>query len=394
MNILCLASFFKGPKLLEELHEQGARITLVTIEKFNHENWPEVVDEKFAIPNFDNQEDVRKAIAYLARTRDFAAIIPLDEYVVDIAAWLREHMRIKGTGITDASLFRDKLLMRIKGRESGIPIPGFEQMLNESRVAAFAETVPAPWILKPRAESGAVKMKKIYNTDELWQTFEELGDDRSHYLVEQFVPGNILHVDSLVWDGKVVFTAAHKYGRPPFNIWHEGGVFSSATIPPKTALYKEAVKQNADLIQALGLKAGVTHAEFIEAHADGKLYFLEVAARVGGAYIDSLVVETTGVDLWREWGKIELAKAQDKPYKIKASKNLQGALLGCLAKQKMPDLSAYNDPEVAWAHAWDYHVSMVIASPKAERVAELQESYLARFGEDFLAIAPPADHPA
>lgn len=394
MHILCLASFFKGAKLLEELHAQGAKVTLVTAQKVYDEAWPSCIDERFCVPDLTNQAEVLKAVAYLAKTREFASIIPIDEYCVDIVAWLREHMRVPGTGVTKAARFRDKLLMRICGREGKINIPDFEQMLNAARIERYMDRCPSPWILKPRAESGSVKMKKIHTREEMRQTFEELGDERSHYLVEQFVPGNILHVDSLVWGGKVVFTAAHKYGRPPFNIWHEGGVFTSRTIPPKTALYKQAVKDNEELIKCLELEQGVTHAEFIESHADGKLYFLEVAARVGGAFIDSLVYETRGVDLWREWGKIELAKASGKDYTVKAGKNLQGALLGCLARQPLPDVSAYTDPEVAWSHSWDHHISMVLASPKSERIDELLEQYQHRFAEDFLAVAPPLDHPA
>jgi len=46
---------------------------------------------------------------------------------------------------------------------------------------------------------------------------------------------------------------------------------------------------------------GVTHAEYIRAHADGRYYFLEIAARVGGAFIADLVDVSTGINLWREW---------------------------------------------------------------------------------------------
>jgi biotin carboxylase len=394
MQILCLASFFKGAKLLEELHAQGAKVTLITAQKVYNDDWPACIEDRYCVPDLTNQAEVMKAVAFLAKSRDFAAIVPIDEYVVDIAAWLREHMRIPGTGVTRAARFRDKLLMRICARDKKLSIPDFEQVLNAGRLQKFMDRCPSPWILKPRAESGSVKMKKIHTQQDMWETFEELGDERSHYLVEQFLPGNILHVDSLVWGGKVVFAAAHKYGRPPFNIWHEGGVFTSHTIPPKTKLYKEAIKINQDLIGALELEQGVTHAEFIEANVDGKLYFLEIAARVGGAFIDSLVLETRGVDLWREWGKIELAKASGGDYKVKASKDLQGALLGCLARQPLPDVSDYNDPEVAWSHAWDHHISMVVAAPKWERVEELLGQYQERFAEDFLAVAPPLDHPA
>jgi hypothetical protein len=394
VTILCLASFYKGAKLIEELHAQGCKVVLVCTQKVYDEPWPlDCIHERFALPDIAPGEELMKAVGYLFRGRDFKAIIPLDEYTVDSSAWLREHFRLPGRSISDAAFYRDKLLMRIAARNAGLPVPGFVLVGNHAAIDEFTRAVPAPWILKPRAESGSVKMKKLHNVEELWEAVHELNDEQSHYLIEQFIPGHILHIDSLVWDSKIVFSGAHRYGRPPFNIWHEGGVFTSRTIPPKSKTYKHAVQQNKDLVAALGMKTGVTHAEFIEAE-DGTIYFLEVAARVGGAHIDALVLETRGVDLWREWGKIEVAQASGGSYKVKASKDLQGGLLVCLAKQERPDLSRYDDPEVSWKTVWDYHCAMVVVSPDTDRVDQLLEQYQWRFAEDFLAVAPPADHPA
>ena len=63
---------------------------------------------------------------------------------------------------------------------------------------------------------------------------------------------------------------------------------------------------NAQLLEAFGLQRGVSHTEFIRA-GDGQIYFLETSARVGGAYIVDVVEAATGVNLWREWAKIEIA---------------------------------------------------------------------------------------
>ena len=68
------------------------------------------------------------------------------------------------------------------------------------------------------------------------------------------------------------------------------------------------------LAPAFGLRDGVTHAEYIKAHADGKFYFLEIAARVGGAFISDLVEASTNVNLWREWGRIEVANLRGETY--------------------------------------------------------------------------------
>ena len=54
---------------------------------------------------------------------------------------------------------------------------------------------------------------------------------------------------------------------------------------------------------------GVTHSEFIRANADGKIYFLETAARVGGAYIADVVQHARNLNPWVEWARIESALA-------------------------------------------------------------------------------------
>ena len=70
-------------------------------------------------------------------------------------------------------------------------------------------------------------MKKIYNADELWAHLNSLGGDRHNFLVEQFKPGDVYHVDALSQDGKVIFSRASQYLAPPFEVAHGGGIFRS-----------------------------------------------------------------------------------------------------------------------------------------------------------------------
>ena len=70
--------------------------------------------------------------------------MPLDDFDVETAALLREHLRIPGMGETTARYFRDKLAMRVKARNADILVPDFVHVLNDSRIAQFAEQVPGP----------------------------------------------------------------------------------------------------------------------------------------------------------------------------------------------------------------------------------------------------------
>ena len=121
------------------------------------------------------------------------------------------------------------------------------------------------------------------------------------------------------------------------------------------------------LIAALGLLRGVAHAEFIRAHADGHFYFLECAARVGGAYINEMVEAATGINLWREWARIEVAGG-DGSYKLPLVREEYAGVILSLAKQENPDTSGYNDPEVFQRIKRHHHAGLILKSTDPHRI--------------------------
>ncbi len=175
--------------------------------------------------------------------------------------------------------------------------------------------VPAAWLLKPRSQASGIGMKKLYKPEELWPILEHLGDKQSHYLLEQFVAGAVFHVDSVVSERAVAFADAHAYGAPPLDVSHHGGVFTTRTLPRDSRDNVALLDANRKVIEGLGGVRGVTHAEFLKSHTDGEFYFLEAAARVGGAYISEVVEAASGVNLWREWARLEIG-AGKQPYAL------------------------------------------------------------------------------
>ncbi len=202
LTFVCLASEFKGGDFLRALKDQGCRVFLVTEEKFKDAGWPrEAIDEIYLMPDLSRHEDVLHGVSYLARTNIIDRVIGLDDYDVRLAANLREHMRIPGMGDTTGRYFRDKLAMRKKAEEAGIPVPAFIHILNYDRLNDFMDTLSPPWVFKPRFEAGSVGIKKAHSAAEVWAWINELGDRQSFYLLEQFVPGDVYHVDAIVRKG-------------------------------------------------------------------------------------------------------------------------------------------------------------------------------------------------
>jgi biotin carboxylase len=327
----------------------------------------------------------------MARGRRFDRIIALDEFDLETAAQIREHMRIPGMGVTTSAFYRDKLAMRIGARDSGFLVPEFCRVLNYDDLRDYMNRVKPPWLLKPRSEASALGIRKIQAPEQLWQALEELGDRQSHYLLEQFVPGDIFHVDSIVSERRVAFSVVHQYGRPPMQVMHDGGVFTTRTVDRSSRDWSELSAMNAGLAPALGMVRGVTHAEYIRSHADGRYYFLEIAARVGGAFIADLVEVATGVNLWREWARLEVDFLRSESYLVPHERlDYAGSVL-CLAQTAEPDTSAFNDPEIVVRMKKHHHAGLIVKSENPERVQALLERYSADFARMYLASMPPMD---
>ncbi|HEV3484691.1 MAG TPA: hypothetical protein VG106_04745 [Vicinamibacterales bacterium] len=391
-TLLALASYIKGQEFLREAKRQGARVLLLTRQKLADEDWPmQFVDDRFLMPDLNNREHIINAVSYLARSEHLDRIVPLDEFDLEVASTLREHLRVPGMGETTVRYFRDKLAMRMRAREKGIVVPDFVPILNRERIGEFLDRVPAPWILKPRLSASAIGIKKISERGELWPLVDSLGDKQSYYLLERFIEGDVFHVDSVVWQGNVDFAEAQGYMRPPFDVYHGGGLFCTRTLDRDAATTRELEDANRDVVQALGMLRGVLHTEFICGRGDGRVYFLETAARVGGAYIAETVEAATGINLWREWARVEVADARGDQYMVGPSRQDFAGVIVSLARQEWPDTSAYSDAEIVWRLRKRHHVGLIVASSDRERVERLLDSYMRRFGEDFQATLPAAD---
>ena len=370
----------------------GVRPTLLTLDKLRDAAWPrEVLEELVTIPSGLSREQILNTVSWMARGRRFDRIAALDEFDLETAAQIREHMRIPGMGITTATYYRDKLAMRTSAQESGFLVPEYCRVLNYDELRAYMDHVPPPWLLKPRSEASSLGIRKIEEPEQLWRALDDLGDRQSHFLLEQFVPGDIFHVDSIVSERNVVFSVVHQYGRPPMQVMHEGGVFTTRTVDRASRDWMELTALNASLAPSLGMVRGITHAEYIRAHGDGRYYFLEIAARVGGAFIADLVRVSTGVNLWREWARLEVGRLRGETYVLpEFFESYAGSVL-CLAKTAEPDTSAFDDPEIVVRVKKHHHAGLIVRSDKPERVKQLLERYSGEFARRFLASMPPPE---
>ncbi len=392
LKFLCISRFFKGEAFMEAVHDAGHQVMLLTSSKLKKEAWPwKAISEVFYIDEDRqgrwNMDHVQQGLAHLLRKGKIDRLIAMDDFDVDKVAALREHFRIPGMGQTTSRHFRDKLAMRIMAEESKLPIPAFSSLFTQEGIEEFIKNVDAPWILKPRSAASARGITKVKTEQELWKAIASLKGEWHGYLVEQFRPGQVFHVDGLVSKNKVVFTKCSGYLDTPLEVAQGGGIFRSQTLSDDSTDAKALVKLNTKLLKSFGLQEGAFHSEYIKGE-DGKFYFLETSSRVGGAHIAEMVEAATGVNLWQEWANIEIASASSKSYKVpKAKKNNAGIVLS-LCRYKRPDDSDFDDKEVVWRLEKDWHIGLILASRSAKKVKDLLVAYSERIAADYHASLP------
>lgn len=391
--MLCVASYEKGQAFLETAAREGCTVVLLTAERLRDANWPrEAIAEIHTMAEEASPAEVLRRVQYLARHLHIDRVVPLDEFDLEAAALIREELRLPGMGQTTTRNFRDKLAMRFAAQRAGLLVPPFSPVLNYDDLRAFLESTPGPWLLKPRMSASAIGIRRIESARDLWRTLDELGEEQVNFLLECFIPGEVYHVDSICWNRNLLAQAVHRYGTPPMSLMQRGGVFTTQTIARSSLEARELRSADATLLPALGMVSGVTHSEYIRGES-GKFYFLETAARVGGAFIAELIEFSTGVNPWVEWARIEVAMLHGDTYHLTNLREQYAGSIICLARQEEPDLSAYDDPEVVFRLPAKHHAGVIVRSPSVDRVRELVGSYAERFGRDFCTSLPAPDRP-
>jgi hypothetical protein len=394
LTILALTSYYKGHRFLEACKAEGHTTYLLTVEKLLGEGWPRhALDDVFAVPAFEPRRHLQNAVAYLMRSRKIDRIVALDDFDIEVAAGLREHFRMTDTGHGEstARLFRDKLAMRVRAAELGVRQPQFTGLHNHEAVRDFLARVPGPWLMKPRGEASAAGIHKCHTADDVWRRLDHLGDDQTYHLVEQMVPGDLYHVDSLVQDGGVIFAEVNGYWKPLLDVYQGGGVYATRTVRrdrPEVAMLREANRQ---VLEGFGLGQGASHTEFMVARADKQPYFIETSARVGGAETHLLVEHAAGPNLWAEWAKLEAARTGGG-YALPPLRERYAGVVMSLSRFERPDTSAFSDPEIVHRVDMKSHIGFVVSADTPERVEELLTDYIARIARDFHAAMPAPEH--
>lgn len=235
-------------------------------------------------------EAVLAALATLPGRPRFDRVVSLSEYELLAAAQVREALGAPGPSVAEAALVRDKLAMKTAVAEAGLDVPRFVPLASvttaDGRVAATA----LPWhgrtVLKPTHGAGSEDVVIFETAQACLQALREgatgvaalQGDAPAvgRYELEEFVEGDILHMDGLVQDGVVKVAIGSRYvgNCQQFNRNRPLGSGQFDLAPAQ----RDWVQR---VVAAVRIRQGAFHLEAIASPRG--VVFLEIGNRSGGA---------------------------------------------------------------------------------------------------------------
>ena len=200
VTLLCIATFLKGQEFLRECRRQGCRVLLLTDEKLREADWPrEAVDEFFYIRRDMPMADVRLGAAHLARRDRIDRIVALDDFDVELAAMLREHLFIPGMGETTGRAFRDKLAMRRRARSRGHSVSGVRARAQHRRDRRVDGACAAAMGAQAARTGGRDRHPQAARRRRALADDRRTGRSVRRIRARAVRPGDVFHVDSIVF---------------------------------------------------------------------------------------------------------------------------------------------------------------------------------------------------
>src|SRR6476619_8614611 len=177
LNIICLATYFKGVDFIRECKAHGCNVVLITKEKMLKEDWPrESLEDLIAVPNDAGPPLFIDLLAFISRKMKVDRVVALEEFDVVTAALMREHLCMPGLSSSEAKVFRDKLSMAVRSQKGGINVPDVVPLVNVEEVDEFMQRVPGPWVIKPRSDVSAIGIRKVSEEEEVRQAMHEMNE--------------------------------------------------------------------------------------------------------------------------------------------------------------------------------------------------------------------------
>ncbi|MCO4466288.1 Nikkomycin biosynthesis protein, carboxylase [Streptococcus infantarius subsp. infantarius] len=251
---------------------------------------------------YNDDEELENLVIKLHQQEKFDLLIALSEKDILRVAKLRELLGIQGQNYFSALLYRDKYIMKQFAKIIGLNVPEFSTFSEPCELMEKVSKIGFPILIKPLSKSGSEGVQVLKNKEEYDDYLEKKSLWGENYDVEQFILGDMYHVDGIVESNKLKFVSVSKY-------WNSLGksttlmestqnttiTFADFTINKSDWEFLLLKGETKKFVEKSNFNNGTIHAEFIISEKDKTPYFIEIASRTGGLMISDTIEKKYGI---------------------------------------------------------------------------------------------------
>ena len=248
---------------------------------------------------YDPEETLNAARRFAAREGKPDGVLCAAADAPRTASRLAEYFGLPAVSLHAASLATDKLAMKERLAEAGVPIPWFHPVLGPDHLEELFQKEGPPLIVKPADSRGARGVIRLDEEIDLGWAYAEARhhSPSGRVLVERFLEGPQVSTESLAFGSRVETPGFADRNYEFLERYAPFVVENGGDLPTRLPL--DIQDQARDVVTqaavALGLDIGVVKGDLV-IH-EGQAYVIELAARLSGGYLCSHHIPlSTGVD--------------------------------------------------------------------------------------------------
>jgi len=274
----------------------------------------DLADDRLIASTYDPAQTLAAAENYHRTVRPIDGVITIGCDAPLTVATVADRLKIPGIPIEAAELAQDKLAMKRRFAEAGVPVPWFAPLADAEQLHAIIKQRGYGLVVKPVDSRGSRGVQRLKPGADLEAVFDRAAaqSPTRRVMVEEYLAGAQISTESILIEGDG-FTPGfsdrnYEYLDRYAPYFIENGGDLPSHLDEKT---QEAVKRTAEAAgRALGVSTGNIKGDLVV--VGGKPYVIELAARASGGYFCTREIPlNTGVDFIGAVIKIALGEHVD-----------------------------------------------------------------------------------
>ncbi|PKA26679.1 dehydrogenase [Leptospira sp. mixed culture ATI2-C-A1] len=285
----------------------------------------QIADEAIVMSTKDVEGMVRESKKFVQNTQIHGVITAGTDASMTVAA-VASALQLPGIRFVDAEAASNKVKMRQRLKEFGMPIPRFAAVWSLQDAKDALDSLTFPLVMKPADNMGARGVIKVNHKDDLTNAFRHAKRfcPTGELILEEYMEGPELSVDALAFQGQIRMTgiADRIIEREPYFI--EVGHNMPSAMPKE--VLDEVERVMAGGMRALGIHLGAGKGD-IKVTKEG-VKIGEIAARLSGGFMSAFTYPlSTGVNLNRAALLISLGETPDNLDPVISRVSIERSLL-------------------------------------------------------------------